>query len=182
MRFEDTLMHGQDWFGDDVQGWHATEKLDGCRARWTGSELVSRSGRPINAPASVLRGLPDFPLDIEVYAGRTGRTHAGRAVQWGRWHESVHLVVFDAPTMRGDLPARLAAVRERCPGLAIVPELGSVGGLHDLARMLDSVQSGGGEGLMLHRPGAVYQADRVPDLLKVKSAYDLRQALEGRLA
>jgi DNA ligase-1 len=175
MSFDSTLMHGRDWAGEDVRHWHITEKLDGCRARWTGRALLSRGGHPISAPDRITQGLPPVALDCEVYAGRAGRLHAGRAVQWGRWHDSAALIVFDAPTLPGDIAQRLAAVRDRW-GLATVPELGRATDLQALLEMLQSVQASGGEGLMLHRPGAAYQVGRVPDVLKVKDAYALRLA------
>ena len=173
--FDATLMHAHDWRGQDVRDWHITEKLDGCRARWTGRALLSRGGHPITAPECITQGLPQVPLDIEVYAGRAGRLHAGRAVQWGRWHDSAALIVFDAPTLPGDIAQRLAAVRERW-SLATVPELGRVASLPALLDLLREVQAGGGEGLMLHCPGAAYRTGRTPDLLKVKDAYALRVA------
>jgi DNA ligase 1 len=173
--FDATMMHAHDWRGQDVRGWYITEKLDGCRARWTGRALLSRGGHPISAPERITQGLPPIPLDCEVYAGRAGRLHAGRAVQWGRWHDSARLIVFDAPTLPGDIAQRLAAVRERW-GLATVPELGRATDLPALIEMLQSVQASGGEGLMLHRPFAAYRPGRAPDLLKVKDAYALRLA------
>jgi hypothetical protein len=36
--------------GEDVRGWFACEKLDGCRGYWTGSQMFSRSGRAIRIP------------------------------------------------------------------------------------------------------------------------------------
>lgn len=173
--FDATLMHAHDWRGQDVCGWHITEKLNGCRARWTGAALLSRGGHPITAPERITQGLPHVPLDCEVYAGRDGRVHAGRAVQWGRWHDSVRLVVFDAPSLPGDITHRLAGVRERW-GLATVPELGRVASMPALLEMLRTLQADAGEGMMLHRPGAAYRAGRVPDVLKVKDAYALRLA------
>lgn len=165
--FDATLMHAFDWREQDVRAWHITEKIDGCRARWTGRALLSRGGHPIAAPERITQGLPAVPLDCEVYAGRAGRLHAGRAVQWGRWHESARLIVLDAPTQTGDIAQRLAAVRERW-GLATVPELGRVGTMPELWAMLRALHSKGGEGFMLHRPGAGYTPGRTPDLLKFK--------------
>lgn len=81
---ETGMMHGQDWRGEDLAGWYAAEKLDGCRAYWDGTTLWSRGGLAIKAPAEVLVGLPPgFALDgVEVverleFAGQHGVVPAG---------------------------------------------------------------------------------------------------------
>lgn len=65
------MMHGGDWTDDiDPAGWIVSEKLNGCRAFWDGSQLWSRGGNVIPAPAWFTAGLPTSPLDGEVWAGR----------------------------------------------------------------------------------------------------------------
>jgi hypothetical protein len=40
-------MSGNDWQkGQDVSGWFASEKLDGWRAVWTGTELLTAAAMP----------------------------------------------------------------------------------------------------------------------------------------
>lgn len=168
------LMHGQDWRGQDVIGWHISEKLDGCRARWTGAALLSRSGHPICAPVSELVKLPPgVPLDIEVFAGRRKQELARRAVQYGEWHPAVRLVAFDAPAHRGDYVQRHSWLVMHAH-IDAVPSFGRVRSLAALAQLLASEQEHGAEGLMLHRPGVTYVPGRTPHLLKVKDLLLLR--------
>ena len=47
-----------------------SEKLDGVRAYWDGKSLVSRLGNPFHAPDWFTAGLPDVPLDGELWIGR----------------------------------------------------------------------------------------------------------------
>ena len=42
----------------DPTGWHMSEKLDGVRAFWNGSQLLSRLGNPFAAPEWFTKGLP----------------------------------------------------------------------------------------------------------------------------
>ena len=42
----------------DVKGWLISEKLDGVRSVWTGTELLSRNGKKFFAPEWFTRQLP----------------------------------------------------------------------------------------------------------------------------
>ena len=66
-----------------IDGWLASEKLNGCRAYWTGKEFFTRGGNVIHAPAWFTKGLPDLHLDGEINAGRDG-THGKPMLYW-RW-------------------------------------------------------------------------------------------------
>lgn len=164
--FDATLQHATDWQGERIAGWYWSEKLDGVRARWTGAELLTRSGAPIACPAERLAQLPQgLPLDVEVYAGRGGYERARQAVQLNRWHEDVRFVAFDAPTLPGSWHQRIAAV------LALgveVPAHGIVTSEHAMRHALATCHASGGEGYMLACPGVAYTAGRTPALLKFK--------------
>jgi len=55
----------------DPTGWLLSEKLDGMRAWWDGSNMWSRQGKPVYAPPWWLAALPrDFALDGELWLGR----------------------------------------------------------------------------------------------------------------
>ena len=164
-------MHGQDYAGQDIAGWFATEKLDGCRAWWDGAALWSRSGRPIKAPPDLLAELPaGIALDGELYAGPGTREAVAAAMRNGRWPDGARFVVFDAPDQPGDLAQRLAAAAPRFARLRrvkiIAPQI--VATRIDAADLLHTVTRAGGEGLMLHAPGTPYTPGRVSHLLKLK--------------
>jgi ATP-dependent DNA ligase len=46
----------------DPTGWWMSEKLDGCRAYWTGDRLISRSNKEWEAPAWFLEST--YPIAI----------------------------------------------------------------------------------------------------------------------
>jgi DNA ligase-1 len=161
-----------------------SEKLDGVRARWDGRQLVSRGGRRIHAPAWFTQGWPDQVLDGELWGGRgrfeeTAGTAARITPEDSAW-EQLRFMVFDLPDHGGVFTERVAA-------MAILRD--AVRGTHsgawlqfveqsrastpaELDRLLDATVQAGGEGLMLHRGEAKYQAGRSDGLLKVKPFQD----------
>ncbi len=56
--------------GINVSQYWISEKLDGVRARWDGSQLVSRGGKVFAAPAWFTKGFPAVLLDGELWIGR----------------------------------------------------------------------------------------------------------------
>lgn len=54
----------------DVVGWVMSEKLDGIRGFWNGRELLTRSGKKINAPAWFTQNYPPFSIDGELWTKR----------------------------------------------------------------------------------------------------------------
>ena len=54
----------------DPTAWWLSEKLDGVRAYWDGSDFYSRNGNHFPAPAWFKAGLPPTPLDGELWMGR----------------------------------------------------------------------------------------------------------------
>jgi DNA ligase-1 len=170
------LQHGQDWAGQDLTGWLLTEKLDGCRAYWTGAELITRSGARIAAPAHITAWLPQgVALDGELWAGRGQFETARRAVQQSLWADSVRFVVFDAPHPTDSLGLRrLAAERH----VRHAQSHGFNGHLlrseyalsteHALG-LLKQLLAAGAEGLMAQDPRAAYRPGRGAQLLKLKA-------------
>src|SRR5712664_4152798 len=99
----------------DPTGWWLSEKLDGVRAYWDGRQFLSRQGNLFHAPAWFLAGLPDVPLDGELWLGRKKfqRTVSivRRQDQSDLWKEITY-VVFDAPALDQGFEDRLAFVTE----------------------------------------------------------------------
>lgn len=163
----------------DPAGWWLSEKLDGVRAWWDGKGFVSRLGNPYLAPDWFTAGLPDFPLDGELWLGRKQFQRCvsivrrqDRSEQW----REIRYLVFDAPAIDAAFEER----QERChawfdqakPAYATFhPHVAC----RDLAHMraeLKRVEGLGGEGVMLRQPGSRYVAGRSTTLLKVKSFLD----------
>jgi len=169
----------------DLTGWWMSEKLDGVRAYWNGKKLVSRLGNAFVAPDWFLEGLPDHPLDGELWTGRkrfqrtvsiVRRQDAGK-----EWQE-VQFVVFDAPGLAHPFEVRqqhcrdwLGAATDRFSVLGQQP----CQGLEHLRSELARVESEGGEGLMLRKPGSHYEVGRSWTLLKIKSFHDAEAVVVG---
>ena len=164
----------------DPRDYWVSEKLDGVRALWDGQRLLSRNGYTFKAPRWFTRGFPKVPLDGELWMGRntyealssTVRKTHPEDVQWRK----VRFMVFDLPAARVNFSQRyeqLATVVDETdsPYLGLVEQV-RVSGRPALMEMLDAVMNRGGEGLMLHRANALYQAGRSDDLLKLKRYRD----------
>jgi DNA ligase 1 len=168
------------WDNDqDLTGWWMSEKLDGVRAYWDGKEFISRLGNRYHAPAWFVAGLPEVPLDGELWGGRKRfqRTISvvRRQDRSDHWKE-ISFVVFDAPAVDAPFEDRIAFCRarieERRPPYAVYHPHERCTGVDHLRAELRRVEALGGEGLMLRRPGSRYEVGRSASLLKVKSFFD----------
>ena len=171
------LILAENWQGQDVRGWAMSEKLDGVRAYWDGQQLLSRAGYPFRPPAGFLADYPPWPLDGELYRGRSqfeATSAAVRAVD-GDWR-GINLHVFDVPQATGDLYQRLATLetwlREHPQARIRLIAQTPVKNREHITSTLKTIEQQGGEGLMLREPNQPYHGGRSPYLLKVKSAPD----------
>ena len=173
------LLLAHTWESDtDLTHWWLSEKLDGVRAYWSGAEkrFLSRQGNVYHAPAWSTQGLPNLPLDGELWIDRKAfqRTVSivRRQDQSDHWRE-VRFVVFDAPTAQGGFENRQeflqATLCEHQPPFARVLPQERCRGLQHLREELSRIISLGGEGLMLRQPGSCYEVGRSNTLLKAKS-------------
>jgi DNA ligase-1 len=173
----------------DLSGWWMSEKLDGLRAYWDGRQFFSRLGNPFHVPDWFLEGLPDTPLDGELWIGRKmfQRTSGivRRQDKTDLWRQ-VRYVVFDAPQHGGVFEERLAffhdILAERQPPFVIPHPHEVCRGLDHLRAELVRVEALGGEGLMLRQPHSTYQVGRSATLLKVKSFLDAEGRVVGHKA
>ena len=185
---EDTapkLLLANPWENDaDLTGWWMSEKLDGVRAWWDGKQFLSRLGNVYHAPDWFVAGLPDVPLDGELWLDRKAfqRTVSivRRQDKSDHWRQIKYLL-FDAPGVSGPFEERQKAlsamIRQNRPQYAKVLEQARCTSIDALKAELARVESLGGEGLMLRQPGSQYEAGRSPTLLKVKTFHDA----EGRV-
>lgn len=163
----------------DIKGWWMSEKLDGVRGYWTGKELVSRSGNLFHAPERFTRDFPPTPLDGELWTGREQFPELVSIIRRKNadtgW-EKVRYVIFDAPRIEGGFEKRLDFARRwfvEHPNLFVeVLEQQICESEKHLQRKLMEIESLGGEGMMLRKPGSPYTVGRSHDLLKVKSFED----------
>jgi DNA ligase-1 len=166
--------------GIDLRDHWVSEKLDGVRARWDGGRLLTRGGLALAAPDGFTAGWPRQALDGELWIGRgaferTVSTVRQQTPDPQAW-QHVRFMVFDLPDHPGTFGERLQAMAALVqaldqPWVRLIEQ--TRGSTHaELMQQLDRVVRAGGEGLMLHRDGAHYQARRSDDLLKVKPHED----------
>ncbi len=170
--------------GVHLPDYWVSEKLDGVRGHWTGSQLLTRGGQPIAAPAWFTSGWPDIPMDGELWAGRgrfseTVSTVRRETPDDTAWRQ-LRFMVFDLPGHGGSFDERVAAmaVMGVPPWLQPVPQR-RVDNEKALKSLLRQTERQGGEGLMLHRGAARYQAGRSNDILKLKTHEDAEAQVLG---
>jgi len=172
--------------GLDLSQYRVSEKLDGVRARWDGTHLISRGGNVFAAPEWFTTGLPAVPLDGELWMGRGRYEEVSSIVRTQHAHDgwrNVRLMVFDLPTHGGTFEQRVIAMNRLAtesdsPYWSII-EQQRVGREEVLLKWLHKVIDQGGEGLMLHRETALYASGRSQDLLKLKLFTDAEATVIG---
>ena len=171
--------------GMDLQDYWVSEKYDGVRGYWDGRTLRTRGGETVKAPAWFTAGWPTTALDGELWAGRGRFAQAQSTVRQASagdaaWQQ-IRFMAFDMPAHPGSFDARLPVLRSTVarigqPWLVAAPQQ-RVASHAALQALLHETVRGGGEGLMLHRGKALYQAGRSDDLLK----YKLHEDAEARV-
>lgn len=181
------LAHSWDQVTDPT-GWWMSEKLDGVRAYWDGQRLYSRLGNPFVAPRWFTEALPPHPLDGELWSGRKRFQRTVSIVRRQDASEEwkhIRYLVFDAPGLALPFEDRLESCRSWLKDGADhsqVLEHNPCRGLEHLRQELLRVEAEGGEGLMLRRPGSLYEVGRSWTLLKVKSFRDAEAIVIGHQA
>jgi len=162
-----------------------SEKLDGVRIFWDGKQARSRSGQWIKLPDELLKQLPDFALDGELWAGRGKFQQVMQALQSSGtelW-QGIRLMVFDAPQQPGTFTERLQFLKQQLADTAFVQLLPQqqLQTKAQLDELLQQVVAEGGEGLMLHSGDALYQSGRVSHLQKLKLFEDAEARVVAHL-
>lgn len=165
-------------YADDINptGWWISEKLDGVRAIWEGTNLLSKNGNIFHAPASFLATLPRMPLDGELFLGR-GRFQETSAIlkrKKPRAEDWLHMIyfVFDTPTTE-PFEKRYSTLCSSIPfssRAALLPHKQCRDREH-LEECYNSTLHVGGEGVMLRAPGSLYESGRSEHLLKHKPTF-----------
>lgn len=173
------LLLAHNWDNDlAINDWWMSEKLDGVRAYWDGKRFLSRQGNEFMAPDWFTAGLPAQPLDGELWMDRKQfqkTVSIVRRMDRGKGWNGIRYVVFDAPEADGPFEERIACVNELlAPASEYVRALEQLR-CRDAEHMrseLERIDSLGGEGVMLRKPGSLYEAGRSMSLLKVKKFHD----------
>lgn len=184
------LAHSFEDYKDlDPTGWWYSEKLDGVRAYWNGKDFVSREGNVFHAPDWFKAPLPKgVVLDGELWMGRRmfqKTLSVVRRHNWGDLAKRVRYVIFDVPEHGGIFEARLNEAFNHTIA-ANVPHF--VAHPHDLVKSRDhlmaelaKIEALGGEGLMIRKPGSLYEVGRSDTLLKAKPFKDAEAEVVGHV-
>lgn len=154
----------------DVSGWWVSEKYDGIRAIWTGSKLITRSGKDLKAPEWFTKGLPkNMRLDGELWMGRGTFDQLVSVIQRkdSDW-VGVQYMVFDLAGL-GTFEERYKQLLSmHLPANCTKVEHVILRGHGDLSLKELIIHAEGGEGCVIRRPGSLYRPGRSGDVIKVK--------------
>jgi DNA ligase-1 len=172
----------------NVAGWWVSEKLDGVRGFWDGRQLWSKNGKLLHPPPAFVQGLPDFPLEGELWSGRGTFEQTTATVRqppddagWLR----LQFAVFDVPQEPGGFSERIGKARawfaaHPSPHAFVIAQ-SVVRDRAQLLQELQRVQGLGGEGLIVRNPQAPYTAGRSAEVLKVKEFQDAEAVVIAHL-
>ncbi|KZV61293.1 DNA ligase/mRNA capping enzyme [Peniophora sp. CONT] len=190
---KDEVMLANKWdidSGIDPTGWWISEKLDGVRTYWNGRAMKSRLGNKFTPPKWLTDKLPtDFTLDGELFTGRGNfqdTVSIVKTMNSSKW-KSVTFQIFDIPSS-GDkvFEARVAEMKKlfgpggqyACDEVVVLEHEQARDRQHVLDK-LQEITEVGGEGLMLRKPGSLYEPRRSAALMKVKTFFDAEAEVIG---
>lgn len=164
-----------------VVGWVMSEKLDGVRGYWDGKQLLTRSGKKINAPDWFLANYPPFAIDGELWTKRgdfeTISSIVATEVPDERWRNIGHYI-FEVPNQPGGLLSRLQVLQdflaEQSQNKTPIRVLAQtkIRSPKQVEQFLKMVTDDGGEGVVIRNPQALYKTGRSQDALKFKQHQD----------
>jgi len=178
-------------FRDDihVKEYYVSEKLDGIRGYWNGSQLLSKQGNAFTAPEWFIKDFPNQPLDGELWIGRAQfevissivRTQDNNNPDW----KKIKFMIFDLPSSEQPFYKRVIEMQKIVeqstnPYLKVI-EQKKVANNKALQQLLDETVKLKGEGLMLHHQDALYQVKRNRDLMKLKKFEDAEATVIAHL-
>lgn len=163
----------------NVTGWLMSEKLDGVRAYWDGTNLLSRGGKAFAVPKWFIKDFPPFAIDGELWTKRNDFETVQSIVSRKKPHDGWKKItynIFEVPYQKGGLTNRLQVLegylaKHRSSFIKIIPQIMCESNEH-LKTVLSEIETKGGEGLVVRDPDASYINKRTSKALKVKSFQD----------
>lgn len=170
----------------EVIDWMWSEKLDGIRGRWTGSEMLTKGGNKINIPTYFLINFPPFPLDGEIWGGRQTFEKTSSIVKTSssdKGWDTLQYWIFDAPEKGIAIEDRLEKANKWFDShpseyAFIIPQH-RLSNKEELAEKLTEIEALGGEGIIVVKRGSMYTNGRSVDILKVKTFEDAEAIVIG---
>ena len=141
--------------------------MDGVRAVWTGSQLLTRNGNEIAAPEWVRQLPAGVALDGEIWGGRGNIQSTAGKVRSGDM-AGLSFVVFDAPSA-SPFEARIAFLNTlTLPAFCTIHRHTLIKNRAHLAEIEDGIAALGGEGVVLRKARSAYVEGRSGSMLKIK--------------
>jgi len=176
-----SVLLAQKWEDNiDPTGYYMSEKLDGVRCLWTGTQMYSRNKNRYFPPSFFTKDFPGSPLDGELWIGRSTFQKCVSVVRKQNPVEHewrlVQYLVFDAPGLNLPFNKRFEKLEEffsRIDSPYIKLHKHAIcTGPEQLMKEHERVEKLGGEGMMLRDPNSYYENRRSKTLLKVKKFDD----------
>lgn len=173
----------------EVARYLVSEKLDGVRGYWDGTSMWTRGGAQVALPAGFTRGWPSVPMDGELWLGRGRFDEVSALVRSSPAHarawQPLRFMAFDLPAEPAPFSQRAALLEQAVHAAGnshlLLVRQERFSSAAALQAHLRAVVRGGGEGLMLHRRDAPYNAGRSEALLKYKLFEDAEARVVGHV-
>lgn len=171
---------------EDIEQWVMSEKLDGIRGYWDGTQLKTRKGVLINAPDWFLKNFPPFELDGELWSDRNQFEFIQSVVLDKKpsadWRKITYNL-FEVPKAPGSFTARLKIAEDwfaKHPNeyVQIIQQITCSDKDH-LQQFLAEIEAKGGEGVIVKDPALPYHTGRSAHVLKVKNHEDMEGIVIG---
>lgn len=173
----------------NIDNWFVSEKLDGIRAIWNGSNLRSRNGNIFHPPKYFIETFPkDLFLDGELFLERGKFSETVSIVKKQYSHDGwdkIKFLVFDAPGLKAQFKDRLciieASLGEANKKYIELHHHEVLKDKEELDKRLREVISKKGEGLIVRDPDSFYENRRSKSMLKVKEFHDAEATVLAHL-
>jgi len=160
-------MLAKEYRNQDPRGWWMSEKLDGVRAVWDGSNFKSRNGKVFPAPDHIKQAMPDAIIDGELFCGRSMFQKTISNVRLGKW-DKITFKVFDVIDSNPFEARQATLTALNLPGWCEVVEQVQCASRDHLEQYEHDLITLGAEGVMIRKPQSLYKNSRSNDLLKIK--------------
>lgn len=164
----------------DYSGWFISEKLDGYRAIWNGTEMISRQGNKFNIPKEIINTLPkNIILDGELFISRGNFEKCSilkkKEITLNDFLKTkMKYNVFDIISSKKKYKDKIEDIKKICNtnSFLIFIKQKVVNNNLQIKEIFDKLITNGAEGVMLRDPNSVYEKKRSNTLIKLKATDD----------
>lgn len=156
-----------------------SEKLDGVRAVWTGAEFISRNGKVFPAPQEWIDAMPSgVVIDGELFIGRGKFQTTISMVRRGEW-SGLTFQAFDVIDSTPFESRQATLMSLNLPSFVHIVKQTKCESCEHLLDYEVEMASQGAEGVMIRKPGSLYQHKRSDDLQKLKRGQTAEAVVTG---